>query len=217
MKPTFGGFMKKWLLLLVLITVIQYGKAQTHSPLFITGSYTEFTLENAGDIPLPNITCMLHCPSFPDMEIATTIPFLRAGEKRNISLKIPQEVTASHLNAFLHIYSNSKMISERKIFFTNAAPANFQLQQNYPNSFNAATVIAYSIPQSANNTKAVLSIYDVAGKLITTIFNTVVQTGKHTVSWSGTDSEGKAVASGTYYYQLTVGALQETRKLVYVK
>ncbi|MBW7889252.1 MAG: T9SS type A sorting domain-containing protein [Bacteroidetes bacterium] len=132
-------------------------------------------------------------------------------------ITIPAEYAASNAKTTLNIYSDSKLVSEQTIMFSNSILQNFQLLQNFPNPFNGTTVIAYTIPQSARTTKVILSIFDVTGKLIKTLVNTIVQPGNYSVSWNGTNSEGFSVSSGIYYYRLTAGTFQETRKIVYEK
>ena len=37
------------------------------------------------------------------------------------------------------------------------------------------------------------------------------------VIWDGTDGNGKTLASGVYYYEIRMGSVHETRRMVLVK
>jgi hypothetical protein len=89
-----------------------------------------------------------------------------------------------------------------------------ELDQNYPNPFNPTTQIDYYLPATERVT---LSVYDVQGKLVTTLVDGVVGYGSHTAEWDGTDSRGNRAGSGVYFYRLVTGNKVITKKLVMVK
>jgi hypothetical protein len=89
------------------------------------------------------------------------------------------------------------------------------LFQNHPNPFNPATMVSYFLPDASQVT---LSIYDLAGRLITRIVDRETNcTGMHQVQWKGKDDRGKAVASGVYFYRLTAGKQTISRKMVLLR
>jgi hypothetical protein len=73
------------------------------------------------------------------------------------------------------------------------------LQINRPNPFMETTTINYQLETNGHVT---LKIYDKLGREIITLVDEVKQAGTHTISWDGTDSHGKKVPSGTYFYQI---------------
>jgi hypothetical protein len=76
-----------------------------------------------------------------------------------------------------------------------------KLHGNYPNPFNPETKIAFSIPEySAVN----LSIYNIKGQKVKTIVDTKLEKGIHEVVWNGRNEHNKSVASGVYFYKLSV-------------
>ncbi|RMF57163.1 MAG: T9SS C-terminal target domain-containing protein, partial [Calditrichaeota bacterium] len=96
-----------------------------------------------------------------------------------------------------------------------------QLYQNYPNPFNPVTSIHFLIPHTtlrasgADNVQ--LLIYDLLGRKVKTLLNTVLPAGEHTVQWDGTDDAGQPVGSGIYLYQLKFGKNIQTRKMVLIR
>jgi hypothetical protein len=89
-----------------------------------------------------------------------------------------------------------------------------QLYQNYPNPFNPSTEIAFTMSRGGN---AVLRIYDVEGKLVTTLVERNVESGQHRIQWNGNDANGRRVGSGIYFYRLLTPDFEQTRKMVLLK
>lgn len=85
-------------------------------------------------------------------------------------------------------------------------PAGYSLAQNFPNPFNPITRIQYFISQSK---PVELKIYDVNGHEVAKLVNEVQQPGDYTVEWDANN-----VASGMYFYRLTVGNYIETKKMI---
>ena len=88
-------------------------------------------------------------------------------------------------------------------------PAVFSLEQNYPNPFNPATIIEYSIPQTAIVS---LKVYDILGREIKTLVNQYQNKGKHEVNFNASN-----LASGVYFYQLRSGSFISTKKMLLLK
>ena len=88
-------------------------------------------------------------------------------------------------------------------------PVKSVVLSNYPNPFNPSTTIQYSLPESGQ-TKIVL--YNVLGQVVKTIVDEYKPAGEHFVQLDGSN-----LASGVYYYRLTIGSYAETRKLSIIK
>ncbi len=94
-------------------------------------------------------------------------------------------------------------------------PPTFQLFQNFPNPFNASTIIHYRLPQA---TPVDLSIFNVQGeKIVTLVASKSQSAGSHLVSWDGRNSAGLVVASGVYFVRLATDHTGATMKLIYLK
>jgi hypothetical protein len=90
-----------------------------------------------------------------------------------------------------------------------AVPDRYNSLTNYPNPFNAGTTIKYSLENDASVT---IQVFDLMGRRIETLINTVQNPGEHSVTW---DADG--YSSGTYFYSIKAGEFSETRKMTLVK
>ena len=78
-------------------------------------------------------------------------------------------------------------------------PKSIELKQNYPNPFNPTTTIKYELPKTAF---VKIAVYDIAGRIVTTLVDRKMTAGFQSVVWDGTDQFGKPAASGMYIYQI---------------
>ena len=88
-------------------------------------------------------------------------------------------------------------------------PKDFGLSQNFPNPFNPATKISFSLPESGN---VKLTVFDILGKEVSTIVNEKMNAGYFTADWNAS-----LYPSGVYFYRLTAGDFTETKKMVLIK
>jgi len=94
-------------------------------------------------------------------------------------------------------------------------PVTNELQPNFPNPFNPATTIRYSVKQQS---PVSLRIYSLHGELIRTLVREHQKSGYYDVSWNGTDQHGRQVASGVYFYRLAIGdEYQQTKRMMLVR
>jgi hypothetical protein len=99
----------------------------------------------------------------------------------------------------------------------NEAPRGYLLHQNFPNPFNAGTVIRFEIPAALAHAHASLAIYNVRGELVRSLVNQKLPAGNYLSRWEGKDDAGRDVASGIYLYRLQIGGVTEMRKLSLLK
>jgi hypothetical protein len=88
-------------------------------------------------------------------------------------------------------------------------PNECKLYQNYPNPFNPKTIISYEL---SNTGYVILNVFDVSGKMITTLVEEIQNPGKYSVNFS---SEG--LSSGIYFYKLEAGSYSDTKKMIFLK
>jgi hypothetical protein len=88
-------------------------------------------------------------------------------------------------------------------------PEDYLLSQNYPNPFNPSTTIDFKLPKSEY---VELKVYDVLGREISNLVSMKLNQGNHTYIF-----DGKNLASGIYYYQLTAGDYRQVKKMILLK
>jgi hypothetical protein len=91
-------------------------------------------------------------------------------------------------------------------------PTAYVLQQNYPNPFNPSTKIKFSIPVGTEHAPSLLRVYDVLGREVATLVNESLPPGSYEVTF---DAAG--LASGVYFYRLTVGAFMQAKRMVLMR
>ena len=108
--------------------------------------------------------------------------------------------------AFLEAFPQEEILAADEN--STPRPSSFILSA-YPNPFNAAVRLEYDIAFAA---PVELSIYDVSGRLVTTLLSTTQNAGAHHISWNA-----KNLPSGIYLARLTAGEQNLTRKLLLLK
>jgi hypothetical protein len=106
----------------------------------------------------------------------------------------------------LGIYDCSAATSASENFIVH--PSSFSLSA-YPNPFNPTTTIRYDLPQSG---PVQLSVYDILGRHVRTLFNGPQTAGSHTAQF-----DGSAFSSGIYFVRLTANQHETNQKIVLLK
>ncbi len=88
------------------------------------------------------------------------------------------------------------------------------LSPGSPNPFTAETALPFSLPAPEH---AVIEVYDVSGRLVTTLVDGSMPAGANRVVWDGRDSHGAPAASGIYFCRAQVGEWHEARKVVLLR
>ena len=71
--------------------------------------------------------------------------------------------------------------------------------RNWPNPFNPKTTIAFDVPRDKH---VRVTNYSAAGRRVAVVHDAFTHEGSVNVIWSGQDSRGRSVASGTYVVQV---------------
>jgi len=85
----------------------------------------------------------------------------------------------------------------------------FGLQSAFPNPFNSSITIEYGLPSSSSSS---LTVYDLNGRLVTTLVSGVQTAGSHKVAW-----DGGAAPAGEYIVKLEQSAKSTMIKVILVK
>ena len=88
-------------------------------------------------------------------------------------------------------------------------PLQFVLGNNYPNPFNPSTTISFQLSAMSD---VKLTIYEMNGKMVSTLINDNMPAGYHDTSWDASD-----FSSGIYFYRLQAGDFVDTKKMVFMK
>lgn len=86
----------------------------------------------------------------------------------------------------------------------------FSLHHNYPNPFNPSTKISWQSPVSGWQS---LKIFDVLGREIETLVDEYRNAGVNSILYNVNSS----LPSGVYFYQLQVGAFNQTKKMILLR
>jgi hypothetical protein len=87
-------------------------------------------------------------------------------------------------------------------------PSSFILSA-YPNPFNPATRLSFTLPRAGHVT---LTIYDLTGRAVTTLADEVMTAGNHDMTF-----DGSHLASGLYIAALKAGTQHTAQKIVLLR
>jgi len=93
-------------------------------------------------------------------------------------------------------------------------PDQWQLEQNFPNPFNASTQLVYYLPQAS---QVHLAVYNQQGRQVVLLKSGMESGGSHSVVWHATDESNDPVPSGVYFIRMVSNAQQRTIKSVLVR
>ena len=88
-------------------------------------------------------------------------------------------------------------------------PTEFALRQNFPNPFNPATTVQFSLPRVE---RVRITVYGILGKMVGQILDEVREAGEYTVHYTPTN-----LASGTYLYRMEAGEFIAVRRFLLIK
>lgn len=89
-----------------------------------------------------------------------------------------------------------------------------RIQRSFPNPFNPATTIEFSVPKPG---PVRVGIFDIHGKRVATLVDQAMSSGIFRVRWNGKSQGGADVASGVYYAQIQSRGGSGSGRLVMVK
>jgi Peptidase family C25 len=137
-----------------------------------------------------------------------------ADETGHIDLVVYRAIADSVAWLELSVKAHDHYLDRDTIFITEPTevaglPPAIRLDQNFPNPFNPATTIQFSL---ARDCDVDLRAYDTAGREVARLARGRMSKGLHTVRWAPSN-----VASGMYFYVLTAEGTAITRKAVLLR
>jgi hypothetical protein len=88
-------------------------------------------------------------------------------------------------------------------------PRQSELGQNYPNPFNPVTTIEFSI---ARTERVEISVFNTLGQQVAMLVDGVMTAGKYALRF-----DAQKLSSGTYYYRLKTGDVNQVKKMTLLK
>ncbi len=93
-------------------------------------------------------------------------------------------------------------------------PQTLKLQQNFPNPFNPTTTIAYQLPATQHID---LSVFDLQGNRIKTLYKGIQQQGNYTTIWTGRNNQNRKAPTGVYLLILQSEKNRLEQKMILLK
>ena len=122
----------------------------------------------------------------------TTIVVFNDRSTQSFSIAVPSKPTSVVVDPGYWILKSASGAKE---------PLRFELDQNFPNPFNATTTLRFTL---GVRSRVLLEVYDVLGRRIVTLVDEVREAGFHVEQWSA------VVPSGAYFARLQASALDGT-------
>jgi len=91
------------------------------------------------------------------------------------------------------------------------SPRPFRLDQNFPNPFNPATTIRFTLERSA---PVLIEVFDQLGQRTAVLVDQYLEAGPHAVTWDATEKEGGPVSAGVYFYRLASAGKSAHGKMI---
>jgi hypothetical protein len=143
---------------------------------------------------------------------------LKAGEYLLASIPFtlinPEDIVVDNIIVAGEDNESIQMVETEVRYQSPDIPLDYMLTQNFPNPFNPATLLKFSVPKDEFVT---IKVYDMIGQEITTLFSGDVKAGIYSLTWDGLDHNGKQVSSGSYIYRMTAGEFVQSKKMLYIK
>jgi photosystem II stability/assembly factor-like uncharacterized protein len=115
-------------------------------------------------------------------------------------------ITTTNGTCYIETSELTGTSSDRTIHFK---PADFTVLSAYPNPFNGSTRIRYDLDRQS---KVQLQIFDLQGRLVTTLLDDISEPGQHELLWNADN-----LSSGTYFVRLQTPQSIRTEKLLLLK
>ena len=147
---------------------------------------------------------------------AAAAPSLHASDLKGLTIADIQQILTQARQLALTDSAYLRGIAVLEQLLAHLLPKETTLLPNYPNPFNPETWIPYQLASPAEVT---LRIYAIDGSLVRMLSLGhkavgIYQTRTHAAYWDGRNQIGESVASGVYFYTLTAGEFNATRKML---
>lgn len=151
------------------------------------------------------VTDSLLCSVIPGVKFVADVPvtFTKAGPGVIEFWARDSVATGGHISYSLTVSPVTGVEDFKSL------PNEFALLQNYPNPFNPTTTISYQLPEAAN---VALTVVDVTGKEVEQLISGYKSAGQHSVQFNAS-----RLSTGIYFYRISAGKYNETKKMLLIK
>lgn len=140
---------------------------------------------------------------------------LAGGQTKNSDLTLINQLGLQHFGSMqgymFNIGPSTKVIQlsrEEKI------PVKYALYQNFPNPFNASTIIRYSLPRESD---VEIIVYSILGRQVITLVSGFQPAGLYEISYRGVDAQNNPLPSGLYMCRMKTKDFDKTIKIAILR
>ncbi len=98
---------------------------------------------------------------------------------------------------------------KKSLVLAYSGPAEYKIEQNFPNPFNPSTAIEYMLPVSGHVT---LKVYDILGRVVQTLVDAKQYAGNYSVTFNA-----DRLSTGVYFYELKTDQNRSIKKMLLLK
>mgnify|MGYP002725483435 CR=1 FL=1 len=151
---------------------------------------------------------MMCSPQILDSEMFLSIPLVMNDDFEANQISVDMFMNATELQFELDM-TTLALTDPAHLLADNA------LVGNYPNPFNPTTQLLYSV--SEQNLNVEISIFDIRGRKVRTLYSGTNSMGNHSVMWNGKDQKGIILGAGTYIARAEIGQNVSITRLLLLK
>jgi hypothetical protein len=93
-------------------------------------------------------------------------------------------------------------------------PEETLMEKAYPNPFNPYTYISYHLSE---DTDVMITVFDILGRSVKTLFNSNQAAGSYHVFWNGVDENGIKTSTGNYIIRMQTANITQIQKVMFIK
>jgi hypothetical protein len=136
-----------------------------------------------------------------------------------ISLTIPTIPTSDPVTVTVTVHNGYPFVGTATVGTgigdgTSGVQDGLFLTSPAPSPFSSSSAFSYSLPSAGS---ASLAVYDLSGRIVSTLASGEQPAGIHSVVWDGADSSGAPVPDGIYIVRLTAGSGSLSRTCVVLR
>lgn len=161
-------------------------------------SVTSITLDNEESFSITNFELPLIIPAQKKESIFVTYNPSQANRTDSAFIEIQ---TNAPKNPYFRVKVYGNATGPVNVETDEIIPADFVLEQNFPNPFNPSTIIKFSLPESS---EVKIIIYTSLGEEVINLVDGYFEPGNYEAIWYGEDRQHNKLGSGVYLYNFIV-------------